>query len=98
MSNTALEIQQPSGIVLAFVQPDPWEENREEREAKIRQLITDWQVYEAGCERRAGEYLALAAKFPSAHRDHQHWLRLANDQLAKAADARRRIKVERECL
>ena len=75
-----------------------WHERASEREAKARQRITDWLAYEAGCIRRGDDYARQAASYPLAHKDHAHFLRLANDQYAKAADARRRIEVERSSL
>lgn len=66
-----------------------WEKHRPAREARARQMMADWIWHAKCCEKRADAYLADAARFPAAHKDHAYYLRLANEQLAKAADARR---------
>src|SRR5512138_3078436 len=66
-----------------------WEKHRQAREDRTRQRIADWLYHARCCDLRADEYLSNAAKFPHAHKDHHYYLRLANEQLAKAADARR---------
>lgn len=72
-----------------------WEASRSIREASIRQRIAEWQEHEAGCIRRAKEYAAQAASLPAAHKDHPYYTKLANDQFALAARARRAIEAER---
>lgn len=75
-----------------------WEANRSEHEATALQRIDDWLAYEAGCNARGADYARQSAQFPASHKDRAYYLRLANDQFAKAASARRRIEVERKSL
>ncbi len=77
---------------------EAWEDGRAEREAATLQRIDDWLTYEAGCNARGAEYARQASKFPAAHKDHAHYLRLADHQFTEAARARRRIEVERAAL
>lgn len=71
-----------------------WEKHRPAREARARQMMADWLWHAEFCENRADAYLSDAARFPAAHKDHHYYLRLANEQLAKAADARRYAEIE----
>lgn len=91
---TALEIVRPVSLPV----PSVWDIHRAEREAAIRSRIAAYEEHEKACEQRAFEYLAKAAKFPAAHKDHHYYTRLASDQLALAANARRRANVERASL
>ena len=80
--------------VLADHHARQWEAGRPEREARARKMMADGLWHAECCEKRADAYLADAARFPAAHKDHAYYLRLANEQLAKAADARRCAEVE----
>lgn len=75
-----------------------WEKHRQAREDRARQMIADWLWHAERCEKRADAYLADAARFCASHKDHHYYLRLANEQLAKAADARRCAETERKSL
>lgn len=75
-----------------------WEKHRPAREARARQMMAGWLWHAECCEKRADAYLADAARFCASHKDHHYYLRLANEQLAKAADARRCAEVERKSL
>lgn len=72
--------------------------NTEAHEAAKAQRVADWLAHAEACERRADEYLANAGALPKAHRDHAYFLRLANEQLGKAADGRRYAETERNRL
>lgn len=92
-----MQVQQALNV-LSRHWAETWEDGRAEREATALQRIDDWLAYEAGCNARGADYARQAAQFPAAHKDHAHYLRLANDQFAKAASARRRVEVERAAL
>lgn len=91
---TALELVKPVSLSV----PSVWDIHRAEREAAIRSRIAAWEDHEKDCERRAGEYLANAAKYPVAHKDHHYYTRLASEQMALAATARRYAAMERASL
>ena len=75
--------------ILSARRAHEWESLRSEREANVRPRIKEWLSHAGKCEERASVYLSEAARFPAAHKDRAYYMRLANDQLAKAADARR---------
>lgn len=75
-----------------------FEAARPVREAKARRRIDDWLLLATKSEVRADGYLSNAARYAASHKDHHYYLRLANEQLALAASARRRAEIERNSL
>lgn len=59
-----------------------------------RKRAAEWLAHAEGCERRASDYFALAAKFPKAHRDHEYYRKMAAEQMAKAKFARVQLEIE----
>lgn len=92
------EQYQQSLRVLSDHHARTYEAARPIREPKARQRIADWLLLAAKSEARADGYLSDAARHAASHKDHHYYLRLANEQLALAASARRRAEIERNSL
>lgn len=82
------------GILLS----EAWEEGGAARDAKTHRNIQAWEDHADACDLRGAGYAAEASAFPVSHRDHHYYLRLANEQCRKAAEARRWAEIERNSL
>lgn len=74
---------------------------REWEEARVRTIserMADYRYHAEQCERRGNDYARQAAQFPQAHKDHAYYLRLANEQFAKAKFARLRVNLDQELI